>query len=240
MGDFNAHLKKWYGEIDDIWRIKFENLFCKHGLAQLVNQPTYVTRIAKTCIDLVSTDQENISQALEIHPSIHSTCHHQIVFAKFNINCPPPPPHTRNIWHYDRAKPDLMKKAALEYDWERNLGDDPDYMVDHFDHVILNIAKNFIPNEIKTFNAKEPPWISKTSKQMYQRYKRSYKKFANHGFPADKKKQIDELKDNYTKSVTGDKERYMSTLGNQLADPNTEETNEKRCLLSHISYHALR
>ena len=27
MGDFNAHLKSWYGEIDDIWGTKFQNLF---------------------------------------------------------------------------------------------------------------------------------------------------------------------------------------------------------------------
>ena len=112
---------------------------------------------------------------------------------------PPHPPHTRNIWHYDLAKPDLMKKATLEYDWVRNLGDDPDNMVNHFDNVIFNIAKIFIPNEIKSFNAKEPPWISKTSRQLYQRYKRCYKKFANHGFPSDRKQLIDELNPSTTK-----------------------------------------
>ena len=54
-----------------------------------------------------------------------------------------------------------MKKAAFEYDWDRNLGDDPDKMVDHFDDVILNIAKNFIPNEVKSFNAKVIQSINK-------------------------------------------------------------------------------
>ena len=97
MGDFNAHLKRWYGELDDVFGKKFQDLFSRHSLAQLVNQPTYITSIAKTCIDLIVTDQENLVQSLEIHPSIHSTCHHQVVFSKLNINCPPPPPHKHHI-----------------------------------------------------------------------------------------------------------------------------------------------
>ena len=80
-----------------------------------------------------------------------------------------------------------MKKTAFEYDWEKNLGEDPDKMVDHFDDVIFNIVNNFIPNEIKSFDAKETPWISKVSKNLYQIYKMCYKKFAQNGFPSDRK-----------------------------------------------------
>ena len=30
MGDFNAHLKRWYGEIDDVFGNKFQDLFSRH------------------------------------------------------------------------------------------------------------------------------------------------------------------------------------------------------------------
>ena len=49
-------------------------------------------------------------------------------------------PFTRHIWHHSRAKPDLMRKAALDYDWDNNLNDNPNEMVDHFDEIVLNIA----------------------------------------------------------------------------------------------------
>lgn len=50
------------------------------------------------------------------------------------------------------------------------LGDDPDRMVDHFDDIILKASKN-----------------------LYQRYKRCYKEFAQNGFPSVRKHSIDQL-----------------------------------------------
>ena len=80
-----------------------------------------------------------------------------------NIKCPPPPTHKRHIWHYSRAKIDSMQKASYDYFWDQNLSNlHPVEQVDHFNEVIINISKNFIPNELKTFNPKEPPWITKS------------------------------------------------------------------------------
>ena len=222
LGDLNAHLKDWYGTSNDEFGLTFQRIFNNNGLTQLIKQPTYITNNSKTCIDVLATDQPNLALVNEVHPSLHTNCHHQVIFSKFNIICLPPPPHTRHIWHYNRAKPDLMQKAATEYDWDTALFDlHPEQMVDHFDDVILNIAKNFIPNENKTFNAKEPPWLSKSSKQVYAKYKSTYKRYANNNFPSNQKIKVDELKDLYSKSVICDKERYLDSLGKQLVDPNT-------------------
>ena len=106
------------------------------------------------------TDQPNIVLRNEVHPSLHTNCHHQVIFTKMGISCPPPPPHTRHIWHYSRAKTDLIKKAAIEYDWEAALATlNPDEQIQHFNDVIINISIFFIPNEAKTYKPKEPPWL---------------------------------------------------------------------------------
>ena len=173
------------------------------------------------------TFQEKIDEMIkrsidEIHPLLHTNCPHQVVYAKMSINCPPPPPHSRQIWHYSRAKPALLRRAATEYDWDQAFGDShPSLCVDHFDEVILNIAQNFIPNEVKTFNAKEPPWITKSSKNLYSKYKKKYKNYVKNNFPPEQKVKIDELREEYTKTISADKDTYMKSLGKQLADPNT-------------------
>ena len=47
-----------------------------------------------------------------------------------------------------------MRKAALDYDWDNNLNDNPNEMVNHFYEILFSIAKNFIPNKTNVFNAK--------------------------------------------------------------------------------------
>ena len=112
-----------------------------------------------------------------------------------NINCPPPPPHTRHIWHYARAKVESMQKASTDYDWDQALSESPpDEQIDHYDNAIINIAKNFIPNEFKKFNAKEPPWITKSCKNIYTKYKKNTRFLQNTTIPLRKKTKLMSLK----------------------------------------------
>ena len=61
MGDFNSHLKEWYqGDKNDVYGMAMQKLLKNHGISQLVDQPTFITRNAKTCIDLVVTNQPNL------------------------------------------------------------------------------------------------------------------------------------------------------------------------------------
>ena len=188
-GDFNSHNHSWYhGDKSDNYGITMQNIFEDHGLSQLVDQPTYITGNSKTCIDLVATDQPNLIINNEIHPSLHSTCHHQINYVKLNLKCPPPPPYKCFVWHYDRANEEGLRRAAREYNWNHlNSFDNPDDQINHFDEIIMNISKNYIPNENKTFYPRDPPWLTKNRKDFYKNYRRKYKRFIQKNCPpADK------------------------------------------------------
>ena len=88
-GDFNAHLNDWWdGDEDDTYGIRTNQFFCENGFTQLVNQPTYITGTGKTCIDLVATDQPNFIMECDIHPSLHTNCHHNVNFVKLNVSIP--------------------------------------------------------------------------------------------------------------------------------------------------------
>jgi len=90
-GDFNAHLKEWWkGDKTDNFGTSIQSIFNNYGITQLVHQPTYIINNTKTCIDLVATDQPNLFLTNEIHPSLHTNCHHQLNFSKLSLKCPPP------------------------------------------------------------------------------------------------------------------------------------------------------
>ena len=97
----------------------------------------------------------------------------------------------------------------------------PDEQVNHFDEIILNIAKNFIPCEEKVFYPKDPPWLTKACKDFYNNYRRKYKRFVRRGCPQPEKAHIDDLKTEYSNLVQKEKDRYLQSLGSAVSDPRT-------------------
>ena len=224
-GDFNAHFKGWWdGDTNDNFGTSTQKVFDEYGFSQLVNQPTFITNNSRTCIDLVATDQPNLVLANEVHPSLHTNCHHQVNFVKLNLKCPPPPPYERRVWHYGRSNTVAIQTSLLEYDWDSSLSileSSPEDQVEHFDNVLMNIAKKFIPFDDKLIKPKDHPWVTKNSKNLYNRYRRKFKQFIRNGCNEGDKFCIDEMKNQYTILVEREKENYLSSLGITLANPQT-------------------
>ena len=102
-----------------------------------------------------------------IHPSLHASCHHQIVYAKFNLKIHYPPPYEREVWHFQKADINLIRKAMNEFNWERaffNLNINE--MVSVFNTTIKNIMANFIPQETVICDDRDPPWINNRIKKI--------------------------------------------------------------------------
>ena len=68
----------------------------QNGLHQEINEPVHILNNFSSCIDLNS--QPNLLIESGVHPSLHSNCHHQIIFAKFNLDIVYPPSYEREIW----------------------------------------------------------------------------------------------------------------------------------------------
>ena len=45
-----------------------------------------------------------------VHASLHSHCHHQLIFAKFDLKVFYPPPYERNVRHFSQANSDHKKE----------------------------------------------------------------------------------------------------------------------------------
>ena len=78
-----------------------------------------------------------------VHPSLHSNCHHQIIYAKFDLKVFYPP-YERTVWHFSRTNSGHIKKAIHPFDWESSLNNlDVNEQVSVFNETIMN----FVPNE---------------------------------------------------------------------------------------------
>ena len=86
-GDFNAKSLYWWSEdINTSEGLKLLSLTSANGVSQLINESTYLQTINSSCIDLIFTDQPNLSVNSGVHASLHPNCHHQIVHSSFNLN----------------------------------------------------------------------------------------------------------------------------------------------------------
>ena len=93
-----------------------------------------------------------------IYSLLHSNCHHQIVFDKFNLSIFYPPSYERTVWYYERPNNELIRRAIDQFDWLRPLSNvNVDEKVYFFTKSLLNIIQNFIPHETIICDDRDPP-----------------------------------------------------------------------------------
>ena len=99
---------------------KIDCFAIEYELKQVINEPTHLLENSSSCIDLIFTSQPNLVMDAGIHPSLHASFHHQIVYAKFNLKIYYPPPYEREVWHFQKAGINLIRRAMNEFNWERD------------------------------------------------------------------------------------------------------------------------
>ena len=104
LGDFNARSKSWWvHDITNNKGVHIESISSLYGLSQLISEPTHILQNSSSCIDLIFTDQPNLVINSRIKLSLHESCHHQITYAKFNLQIIYPPSYQRLAWDYKNA-----------------------------------------------------------------------------------------------------------------------------------------
>ena len=141
FGDFNAKSQTWCKNDKTLYEgFKFNILTCSQGLHQLINEPTHLVDSPSSCIDLIFTSQPNLVTESGIQPSLHSNCHHQLVFGKFDLFIDYLPPYQRTVWYYIRVNADLFWRAIDLFDWDKALCiNDVDKKVAIFSDILMNI-----------------------------------------------------------------------------------------------------
>ena len=84
-------------------RANLYSLTSLNGFSQSINEPTHIHANSSSCIDLILTDQPNLSINFGVQSSLHPNCLHHIVHSRCNLNIYYPPPYQRLTWDYKEA-----------------------------------------------------------------------------------------------------------------------------------------
>ena len=160
-----------------------------------------------------------------VHPSLHPNCHHQIVYAKFNLLIHFPPPYSREVWHYKDANTDLIKRAIEKFDWQRAiLNTSVNKKVVIFNNTVLNILSNFIPHETIVCDDKDPPWFNNKIKALIQAKNTAFNNFRNNSGNSELKRHLVSLQERVKASIESSRQKYYYRIVNKL---NNTQKNSK-------------
>ena len=120
ISDFNAKSKFWYCNDTTSQGKTLENVTSQFGLHQVIKEPTHILHNSSSCIDLIFSSQPNLIIESGVHPSLHPNCHHQLIYAKFNLPIYYPPQYHREVWHYNDANTELIIRTVDQLNWQKH------------------------------------------------------------------------------------------------------------------------
>ena len=121
LGDFNIKSNLWLrADRTSYEGSKIDAITSQFGLQQLISEPTHLVADFSSCIDVIFTSQPNLVIESGVPSSLYPNCHHQITYVKFNLKTNYPPPWEQEIWHYENANVDHIRRAINEFSWERS------------------------------------------------------------------------------------------------------------------------
>ena len=92
--DFNAKSSKWSCHYKSTFKGNaIGNIPSQLGLHQAIKEPTPILDTSSLCTDLIFTSLPSLIIDSGVHLSLHSNCHHQIVYTKSNLEITYPHPY---------------------------------------------------------------------------------------------------------------------------------------------------
>ena len=121
LGNFKVKSENWYKyDTTSYEGTKIDALTTQLGLQQIVKKPTHILSESSSCIDLIFTYHQILVMESGVHSSLYPNFHHQITYAKRNLKIYYPQPYEREIWHYNQANVDHIRKAVDLFPWEKH------------------------------------------------------------------------------------------------------------------------
>ena len=218
LGNFNAKLRQWHDKDTSTPEgISVDSITSHFALHQIINEHTHVLENSSSCIDLIFTSQPNISVESGTQPSLHPNCHHQIVYAIFNLEVIYPVPYTREVWHYQDSDVKLIRRSFNGFDWDRAFANKHvDEKVEIFNKTVFNVLSNFIPHEVIGCDDKDPPWFNGKIKSLINEKLRTYNAYRKNIGNSQLRKNLSSLQQRLRDLIDDSKQKYFSRLTHKL------------------------
>ena len=220
-GDFNARSSSWWSKDSNTPEgLKLFSLTSANGFSQLINEPTHFQGNSSSCIDLIFTNQGNLSVNSGVHTSLHPKCKHQIIHSSFNLNIYYPPPYQRLIWDYKKADPLKISNALDSVNWERLFGQhDINQQVKTLNEVLLNIFRNYVPNKYIIIDDKDPVWMNDTAKSKIIAKNLLFKQYIKNGRFESDFMFLETIANELNELISSTKALYYDNLAKKINNP---------------------
>ena len=223
LGDFNTKSSNWYKHDQTTYEgSKMDVVTSKFGLQQLIKEPTHILGNSSSCIGLIFTSQPSLVMEWGVHLSLHSNCHQQITYAKFNLKIHYPPPYERETWHYQKANIDQIRKAIEQFPWDRSFKYlEVNEMAFLFNRPIKNILSNYIPHEIVICDDRDPPWINNRIKEIIYEKNDTFQCYLHGNKDPKLFNKVEYLQNELKSLIEANKEKYYSRISKRMINPLT-------------------
>ena len=183
LGDLNDRCTEWTARHPNSeLKEDLVDMTTAYGLEQLINEPTYITDTSANILDLVFTDTPaKVLEAGTMPPM--GTSKHAVVYCKLGKTHSQQKPYCIDIWKYDDADVEGLNIAFEDLPFEEMVNfeeNDIDTTAELWTHLILEMAKEYIPFHQLKIYPKDKPWMTKDVKktlkkrdQLYRRYQRT-------------------------------------------------------------------
>ena len=193
-----------------------------YDFSQLISEPTHILQNSSPYIDLIFTGQPNLKINSGIKSSLHESCHHQITYAKFNLQIIYPAPYQRLVWDYENANASSIQRALNMIDWNKLLSNaNAENQVNILNDTLFNIFSSFGRSKVITINDRDPTWINEEIKckikfknKTFQQYLKNKRKITDFEIVDKEAAELSEM-------IQNRKERLFYDLSVKLNNPQT-------------------
>ena len=136
------------------------NIFDIYGLSQLITEPTRVTLVSKTLIDLCITNSpEKVSNSGVIHLGISD---HSLVFMTRKVHHDRFCPRTIEMRQFKHFQKNKFLNDLEQMPWSNvDLCSDPNDMWHEWKQMFVSCMDKHAPRKLKRISKKRAPWITK-------------------------------------------------------------------------------
>ena len=217
LGDFNAKSNKWFSkQQDNPLGTKLYDFTKRYNLGQVIQNPTRVTNLSASLIDLIITDNENrvvkSETGLPILGSDHSTISATFTFKMQSTS------YIREVYDLEKTNMETLKNALTTFDWNSCLnGENAQSNVDNWINNLEVLIKDNVYCSRIRIRSRDKPWFKNNLKHLINNRHRLYKraKLTNSAEAWEIYKESENLCRNAFKQARMD---YYNSLVNDLSD----------------------
>ena len=217
LGDFNTDFSSSPSPY-------FVNIIDRFQLTQFIDEPTRITDLSSTCLDLIITQSPSIIKSTGVLPAVCSD--HKVPYAIIKNTVVRDRPFKRTIFNYNRLDADKLCNLLQQVNWRETLYDTTvDEGAKAFSEIIIEKAKLCMPSKTVTIRPNDVPWMNSEIKLLIEERSRVYR-LAKRTNKQEDWLRFRQLRNSAVHAIRQRKLDYYTTLENRITNLSDFGTKE--------------